>query len=342
MQGQAENIFERISEVVPGIFRIVVPLPIPDVESINSYVIIDDDRNLIVDPGMADPACYEIMEKAMGALGLDLGRTDFFITHHHLDHFGAVSKLLSGTSKIYISKPEAEFIERIASGEAETETAALLEMMGFPEKNPMFIVSQFFGNEYKQRCSWPFCYVADGDLIKRGVYNFTGLVAPGHSMAHSCLYESNRHILISGDQITAGIQFLLDRNNPLTDHFQSLDRLRGLEVNLTLPGHGSPFKDHRKKIDYLRAHHQGRLDAICASLGEDGKDAFEMTLALDGRFSDRDRINTLPPIRVYIHTRHTYAYLLYLTTQGQVRKENRHGRILFFRCRPVESERDKR
>jgi hypothetical protein len=73
MSGQTE----KISEVAPGIFRIVVQIPIPGVGFMNSYVIVDGDRNLIVDPGMAHPECYEQMEKSIENLGVDLGRTDF-------------------------------------------------------------------------------------------------------------------------------------------------------------------------------------------------------------------------------------------------------------------------
>jgi glyoxylase-like metal-dependent hydrolase (beta-lactamase superfamily II) len=271
------------------------------------------------------------MEKAITDLGLDLGRTDFFITHHHLDHFSSVSRFLSGKSCIYISKPEAEFIGRIASGEAEAEIAVFLEMLGFPEKNPMFVVSQFFSEEYRRRRSWPFRYIADGDVIVRGSHHFTCLVAPGHSIAHSCLNESNRGVLISGDQITAGIQFLLDRSNPLADHFQILGRIREMDVKLFLPGHGSPFSDHRKRIDSLQAHHRRRADATYAALGkDDGKDAYEVTLALAGLLSDRDPLDTLPPIRRFIHTRHAYAYLQHLTALGWARKEDHHGRVLFF------------
>ena len=94
---------EKISEVAPGIFRIAVQIPIPEVGSMNSYVIVDGDRNLMVDPGMAHPTCYEQMGKAIEDLRLDLERTDFFITHHHLDHFSAVSWFLRGNSNIYIS-----------------------------------------------------------------------------------------------------------------------------------------------------------------------------------------------------------------------------------------------
>jgi glyoxylase-like metal-dependent hydrolase (beta-lactamase superfamily II) len=328
---------ESISEVAPGILKITIQIPIPEVGSMNSYVILDGSRNLIVDPGMAHSDCYEIMEKAIRDLGLDLGRTDFFITHHHLDHFSAVSRFLSGTSCIYISKPEAEFIGRIASGEAEQEIAAFLEMLGFPENNSTFLFSQFYSYEYRQQRSWPFRYIADGDSIVRGSHAFTCLVAPGHSVAHSCLHESNSGVLIAGDQITAGIQFLLDRANPLADHFQSLARIREMDVKLLLPGHGSPFNDHRKRIDSLRAHHQRRLDATRAALGDDGKDAHEVTLALDGLLLDRDPLDALTPVRRFIHTRHTFAYLQHLTVQGWARKEQHYGRTLFFHAIPSRS-----
>jgi glyoxylase-like metal-dependent hydrolase (beta-lactamase superfamily II) len=329
MSGQIKRIAERISEIAPGILRIVIPLPIPDVGSMNSYVVVDEDRNLMVDPGMAHPASSEAIEKAIEDLGLDMERTDFFITHHHLDHFGAVSKLLRGSSRIYISKPEADFIERVASGEVVEEMAVFFGMLGFPELKPMDLVSMFYGSEYRQRRSWPFHYVVDGDAVVRGGYRFTCLVAPGHSIAHGCLHESNRGILISGDRLTAGVQFMVDRADPFADHFQSLDQLREMDVKLVLPGHGSPFSDHRKRIDQLRAHHEGRMEAIHSVLGRDGKDAYEVTLALDKRLPDRDALDRMSPVMRFIHTRHTFGYLRHLTIEGRARQESCHGRILF-------------
>jgi glyoxylase-like metal-dependent hydrolase (beta-lactamase superfamily II) len=299
-------------------------------------MIVDGNRNLVVDPGMAHPACFDQMEKAIKDLGVDLGRTDFFITHHHLDHFAAVSRFLRGNSNIFISKPEAEFIERVALGEVQAETAVFLEVLGFPEKNPLGVVSQFYSDEYRQGRPWPFRYVADGDVIVRGNYRFTCLVAPGHTIGHSCLYEPDRCVLISGDQITAGIQFLLDRADPLADHLQNLARLRGMDVKLACPGHGPPFLDHRQRIDQLVAHHQGRSEAAYGVLGNEGKDAYEVTLALDGLLPDRDPLDRLPLIRKFIHTRHTFAYLQYLAAQGRVRKQHRNGRMLFFSCQTTD------
>jgi len=342
MRDYMSDQIERISEVVPGIFRIIVQIPIPEVGSMNSYVIVRGDRNLMVDPGMAHPECYEQLEKSIEDLGLDLGRTDFFITHHHLDHFSSVSRFLRDTSRIYISRPEAEFIDRVASGEVESETGVFLEMLGFPEKNPMNVVSQFYSDEYRKQSHWPFHCVADGDVIMQGSYGFSCMITSGHTIGHSCLYETSRSVLISGDQITAGIQFLLDRANPLADHLQSLARLREMDVKLVLPGHGSPFRDHRKRIDQLLAHHQGRSEAVYGALGKNGKDAYEVTLALDGQLPDRDSLDNVPLIRKFIHTRHTFAYLQHLVAQGKARKERRHGRILFFLPQLTELDQRKR
>ena len=206
----------------------------------------------------------------------------------------------------------------------------------------MGVVSQFYSDEYRQGRPWPFRYVADGDVIVRGNYHFTCLITPGHTIGHGCLYEPDRGVLISGDQITAGIQFLIDRPNPLADHLQSLARLREMDVKLALPGHGSPFRDHRKRIDQLLAHHQGRSEAAYGALGKNGRDAYEVTLALDGLLPDRDPLDRLPLIRKFIHTRHTFAYLQHLAAQGRARKEHRHGRILFFSSQPSELDQRER
>lgn len=331
MSGQAVGIAQAITEVARGIFRIVVPVPIPEVGFMNSYAVVGGERTLIVDPGMSHPECCEAMANAMEVLGIDLGRTDFFITHHHLDHFGAVSRFLSRTSRIYIGRLEAEFIAKVASGEVEAEMGEFLEMLGFPDKDPGNLISKFYGDEFRLQRPWPFVHLDDGDVMVRGGYNFACVIAPGHTIGHCCLYETGAGILISGDQITAGVQFLRDRVNPLADHFLSLDRLRAMDVSLTLPGHGSPHGDHRKRIDQLRAHHQGRVEAVYGALSEDGKDAYEVTVALDGLLPDRDPLDALSSAMRFIHTRHSFAYLQYLTAQGSAKRQYSRGRVLFSR-----------
>ena len=73
-----------IEELASNIFRIVVPLPVPVISSMNAYVITDPARHLIVDPGMAHTLCFDAMQMAVKELGLDLGRTDFFMTAYKI------------------------------------------------------------------------------------------------------------------------------------------------------------------------------------------------------------------------------------------------------------------
>lgn len=72
-----------IEELLENLFRIEIPLPESPLRSLNSYVIKSSDRNLIVDTGFNRKECLEAMEAGLKELEIDLGRTDFFITHLH-------------------------------------------------------------------------------------------------------------------------------------------------------------------------------------------------------------------------------------------------------------------
>jgi glyoxylase-like metal-dependent hydrolase (beta-lactamase superfamily II) len=100
-----------IEEVLPNLFRIEIPLPGNPLKSLNSYVMRAADRNLIIDTGFNRKECFRAMQVGLRELDVDLGKTDFLITHLHADHFGLVTKLLTDTSKVYFNRPDAEIIE---------------------------------------------------------------------------------------------------------------------------------------------------------------------------------------------------------------------------------------
>jgi hypothetical protein len=52
---------------------------------------------------------------------------------------------------------------------------------------------------------------------------------------------------------------------------------------------------------------------------------------MEGLVPDRPPLDTLPLVLRFIHTRHTYAYLRHLVSQGCAREEHRQGRTLFYR-----------
>ena len=68
-------------EILPNIFREEIPLPQNPLKAINSYVIKEGGRFLMIDTGMNRPECLQAMQAYIKEIGVDLEKTDFFITH---------------------------------------------------------------------------------------------------------------------------------------------------------------------------------------------------------------------------------------------------------------------
>jgi len=79
-----------IEEISANLYKIEIPLPGSPLKALNSYVIRNTERNLIVDTGWNQKECLRTMQAGLKELGIDAGKTDFFITHLHADHFGLV------------------------------------------------------------------------------------------------------------------------------------------------------------------------------------------------------------------------------------------------------------
>ena len=92
-------------EILPGLFRLKIPLPDSPLKYLNSYVIKGPDRSLIIDTGLNRKECLEAMQTGLSTLGVDLESADIFITHLHADHFGLVTKLATPKSQVYFSRP---------------------------------------------------------------------------------------------------------------------------------------------------------------------------------------------------------------------------------------------
>jgi len=97
-------------EILPNLYRIEVPLPGNPLKALNSYVIKTQERGLIIDTGMNREECMEAMNFALKELDVDLGKTDFFITHMHADHLGLVPALATDTSTIYLNQQDADVV----------------------------------------------------------------------------------------------------------------------------------------------------------------------------------------------------------------------------------------
>ena len=255
-----------IEEIGSNFYRVEIPLPDSVLKVVNSYVIRDRERNLIIDTGMYNEECFNAMQAALKKLDVDLEKTDFFITHSHGDHIGLVYRLTHPGSAVYISELEAQIIARLRTDARLLDIEAFIYMSGFPKKDPQKIFPPYAGRQYKSGVTLPFKFVEDGDIIKRGEYQFTCVQTPGHSKGHMCLYEPDKKILVAGDHIlkdiTPGIQARFDNENPLEEFLASLDRVHALDIDTVLPGHRNLFKNPKKRIEDIKEHHRQRNNEV--------------------------------------------------------------------------------
>jgi glyoxylase-like metal-dependent hydrolase (beta-lactamase superfamily II) len=320
-----------IEELLPDFFRIEIPLPDSPLKYLNSYVIRSPERNLVIDTGLNRTECLEAMEAGLGELKVDLGKTDFFITHLHADHFGLVSKLVTDTGKVFFNRPDSEIIESWDGWEPMVEYAG---RNGFPKNELKNALKSHPGFKFHSQWVPELSILTDDDTIRIGEYHFRCIETPGHTEGHTCLYEAEKKIFICGDHIlgdiTPNIQCWSDRENPLKNYLTSLEKVRGLDVELVLPGHRRVFKNHDKRIDELKQHHYRRIEEVLTILNNEAKNAYQVAseMAWDIKC---DSWEQFPLAKKWFATGEAIAHLRYLEEDRSLFRKKGEGEILFAR-----------
>lgn len=313
-----------IEEIASDFYRVEIPLPDTLLKSVNSYVIRDRERNLIIDTGMYNDECFDVMQAALKKLNIDLTKTDFFITHAHGDHIGLVTRLIYGGSIVYINELDAQIISKIKTGVILSEIKTLLKISGFPEKDPEKILPPRIKDEFRSRDTLPFRFVEDTDIIERGGFRFTCVKTPGHSRGHMCLYEPDKKFLISGDHIlkdiTPGIQGRINEENPLKDYLSSLDKVYALDIDRALPGHRAIFGNCKARIEEIKEHHRQRNNEVLAILQEGSRNIYEVASQMTWNV-DCDSWDSFPVVQSFFATGETFAHLRYLEETGEIERK---------------------
>lgn len=321
-----ESMTEEISR---DLYKIEIPLPKSPLQALNSYVVKGPERNLVIDTGWNQQQCLDAMHAGLRELGVEIEKTDFFITHIHADHLGLVSSLKTDDSKVYFNQPDADRFKNPWRWDDFLKFAVL---NGYPEAELQKTIEGHPALKFRAKEIPPFQIVNDGDRISIGDYGFTCVQTPGHTWGHMCLYESQKKILVSGDlilnDITPNIQLWSDEWDPLKQYLTSLERVNRLDIELVLPGHRSLFKDSRKRIRELKHHHQIRLDEIVSILRKGKKTAFEVASQMSWDIVC-DSWDLFPLSQKWFATGEAIAHLKYLKEEGIIRREMLDHTILF-------------
>jgi len=321
-----------IEEILPGLYKVEIPLPGIPLESVNSYMVKTRERNLIVDTGLNRKECIRAMQGSLERLGIDLLKTDFFITHLHIDHLGLVSSLATNTSKVYFSRPDARWIG--SSAVHWNKAIEFFRMHGFPESELKAILSNHPGYKYEPRDLPVFTILKEGDIVDIGEYVFRVIETPGHTMGHMCLYEPKFKMFVSGDHIlgdiTPTIQSWSNEGNPLKDYMASLEKVYELDIRMVLPGHRRIFRNSRERIEELRRHHANRLTEVISILTGGRKNAFRVASEMKWDVEEEcGSWDLFPVLQKTFATTEAIAHLRYLEEKDEIKSEIHDQEIIF-------------
>ncbi len=326
-------------EIVPGIHRIVLPLPGFALQRINVYLVRADDGWLLVDCGWNAPEPVRVLNEALRELNIafqDIRR--IVVTHIHPDHFGMVGKLTEQCGCSYsISEIEADLIEtRYIDMERLLDTVGdYLRQNGVPEEEVSPLKRASLPVHRFVVPAMPGVRLKGGEAIEAGKFHFQVLRTPGHSPGHICLYDPASKVLIAGDQVlyrqTPNVSLhAQQRGNPLNDFLGSLRMLDRLEVSLVLPGHDEISRDLHGRVRELLEHHDRRNEEILRILDTEAKTAYDIAPRISWVTSIASW-QKLPSLDKRFAVLETLAHLEYLTALGEVHKLSFNGKTLYER-----------
>jgi glyoxylase-like metal-dependent hydrolase (beta-lactamase superfamily II) len=323
-------------EIFPSLYKLRIPLPMPSLRYLNSYLIKAKDQCLLIDTGMYSDAAFSELRRQLAEIKIQPQKlTEILVTHFHIDHVGLIPRLrkLSG-AKLLVSAEESQATRMMASGNNLERLVRFYEDAGIPAEVLGQMLgaspSNLYSEVYEELCD-PSRPLRDGDEISIGEYSFRVLWTPGHSPGHICLYEHERRLLIAGDHILSSITPNITQwgeGNSLAEYLTSLEKVGKLNVDAVLPGHGETFADHRKRIKELLDHHRSRALEILSQLQRRRLTAYQTASRIhwDVNLPSWDRF---PAFQKFLAVGETLAHLKFLEEQGKVRKVTEKKALLY-------------
>jgi glyoxylase-like metal-dependent hydrolase (beta-lactamase superfamily II) len=273
----------RGERVVPGVWRLRLPLPWPGVPHCNAWAIAAGDGIVLVDCGMHEPGSLAHLERALDQVRLRLERVRLLVcTHAHADHYGQAATVLDRSGCELWMHPDHAHATRGAD-DPEASLARRVEIArqsGVPE-DPL----RRYQESGRTRPSGiaevvlPDRLLVEGTEVESDLGTWRTVETPGHAPSHVCLYEPEHRILLSGDHVLGRVSLYYDYGwtpDPAGEFLASLDRVDALGARLCLAGHARPFTDVDGHVRASRDLVRRRLEATERALAAGPRTAFEI------------------------------------------------------------------
>jgi glyoxylase-like metal-dependent hydrolase (beta-lactamase superfamily II) len=273
----------RGERVLPGVYRLRLPLPWPGVPHCNAWAVACADGYVLFDAGMNQRDSLQHFERALSMCGIAIGDIRLIVcTHAHSDHCGQAPVIaeLAGCDiwmhpshallNEMVEDPDAVFARRLEVARQSGVPAEPLERYASQRKQ---------GETGFAGVIEPARDLVDGVTVQTDLGEWVVYETPGHSPSHVCLFQPERRLLISGDHLLGRISLYFEYGNspdPVGEFLHSLDVVERLGARLCLPGHGRTFADVHAHIQGNRRLVYERLEKVLKALEGGELTAFEI------------------------------------------------------------------
>jgi glyoxylase-like metal-dependent hydrolase (beta-lactamase superfamily II) len=309
----------RGERVLPGVFRLRLPLPWPGVPHCNAWAVKVGDGFVLFDTGMHQPDSFSQLERALAICNLRLEDLRLVVcTHAHSDHYGQAATLVEQTGCELWMHPNHEHMTRMAE-DPEAVYARRIEVArqsGVPEEPLRRYASQLSSRESGiAGVIEPDRDLVNGVTIGSDLGDWIVYETPGHAPSHVCMFQPERRLLISGDHLLGRISLYFDYGytpDPVGEFLSSLDTVERLGARLCLAGHGRTFTDVYAHIQGNRKLVGERLESVLEAVSREPLSAFDIVPHVYG--------DALSPQNAHWLLSKILSYLTHLQATGLLRR----------------------
>ncbi len=328
--------YKYSTEIHPNIFKITLPLMGEKPGPVNAFLFIGK-HNTLLDVGSG--YTFRRLKRALKEQGIAFKDIEqIILTHGHLDHYGAVGKILkhsNGNTTVALHKDDEDWI--VTGLDTTLRTYALFYRstgLPFVLRTGYRAFDQIFNIVVKPVQADSF--LEDGESISLGDYHGKIISTPGHSKGSVCIYLEEDRILFAGDtilnHITPNAFVMFDRNSETPvrksqkEYFHSLSRLETLSPVITWPAHGKSIQNLEEVLQGYQISYEQRQTRILEIIGDKELTIYEISRELFPDIKGAIKLYT----EIFFMVSEVYSHLQVLEEDGKVKFNLNGNKVMKF------------
>src|SRR5689334_15276749 len=183
----------RGERVLPGVWRLRLPLPFPGVPHCNAWAVAAGDGVVLFDCGMHEPGSLAHLERAMDQVNLRLEHVRLLVcTHAHLDHYGQAATVVERSGcELWMHPDHAHATDAVADPDAVLrQRIEIARSAGVPpEPLARWVRAHREEGSGIAELIEPDRPLLPGVEVRSDLGAWLVIETPGHAPSHVCLFQ---------------------------------------------------------------------------------------------------------------------------------------------------------